>query len=74
MVAALATESAQTIECDTDVLANLPENQQRRYLRGELARHNQKLAEAAQQVGVVTSRDFAVFQNYGYMGLYGGLR
>jgi len=55
-------------------LENLNENQRRIYLRGDLAEHNTKLAAAAQQTGVVTSSDFAVFQDHGYAGLYGGLR
>ncbi|KDA82809.1 putative dNA-damage-inducible protein D [Escherichia coli 2-011-08_S3_C3] len=29
--------------------------------------------EAAQQAGVATATDFAIFQNHGYQGLYGGL-
>lgn len=36
--------------------------------------HNRSLAEAAQQAGVVEPMDYAIFQNYGYMGLYGGLK
>lgn len=39
-----------------------------------MAEHNKSLAEAAQMAGVETSLDYATFQNYGYMGLYGGLR
>ncbi len=35
--------------------------------------HSKSLSEAAQNAGVITSRDFAVFQNKGYQGLYGGL-
>ena len=30
-------------------------------------------ADAALFFGVIESEDYAVFQNYGYMGLYGGL-
>jgi DNA-damage-inducible protein D len=33
-----------------------------------------ELAAAAQSAGVITSREFAIFQDHGYMGLYGGLR
>jgi DNA-damage-inducible protein D len=55
-------------------LEDLSENQKRLYLRNELADHNTKLATAAQNSGVVTSSDFAIFQDHGYMGLYGGLR
>lgn len=35
--------------------------------------HNKQLVEAAQQAGVATAIDFAIFQNHGYRGLYGGL-
>lgn len=52
----------------------LTENQKRIAIRREMAEHNKSLAEAAQMAGVVTSLDYATFQNYGYMGLYGGLR
>lgn len=34
---------------------------------------NQLLAEAANDAGVITNEEFAIFQNAGYMGLYGGL-
>jgi DNA-damage-inducible protein D len=49
------------------------ENEKRLFLRGELRRHNAQLAEAAQNAGVITAIDYAVFQNHGYKGLYGGL-
>lgn len=52
----------------------LTENQKRLAIRHEMAEHNKSLAEAAQMDGVETSLDYATFQNYGYMGLYGGLR
>ncbi len=57
-----------------DELAGLTEDQRRLYLRGQLADHNRQLAEAASQAGVVKPIDFAVFQDHGYMGLYGGLK
>lgn len=31
------------------------------------------LAETAHNAGVITNEEFAIFQNDGYMGLYGGL-
>ena len=34
---------------------------------------NQMLAETAHNAGVITNEEFAIFQNAGYMGLYGGL-
>ena len=49
------------------------ENEKRLFLRNELAKHNTQLAAAAKQAGVVESIDYAIFQNHGYMGLYGGL-
>lgn len=51
----------------------LSEDQKRLAIRKEMAAHNKSLAEAAQMAGVIESRDFAIFQNYGYQGLYGGL-
>lgn len=49
------------------------EDEKRLFLRNELKRHNTQLAEAAHNAGVTTSLDYAIFQNHGYMGLYGGL-
>jgi DNA-damage-inducible protein D len=57
-----------------DELTALSENQRRLYLRGQLTDHNRQLAEAASQAGVIKPLDFAIFQDHGYMGLYGGLR
>lgn len=59
---------------DAEALAALSEDQRRLLLRERLADHNTELAAAAQAAGVITSRDFAIFQDHGYMGLYGGLR
>lgn len=52
----------------------LTEDQKRLAVRGELIRHNKSLADAAHQAGVETPMEYAIFQNYGYMGLYGGLK
>lgn len=49
------------------------EEEKRLFLRSELARHNIQLAAAAKTAGVVNPVDYAIFQNHGYMGLYGGL-
>ena len=51
----------------------LSEDQKRLDIRKEMKAHNKSLAEAAQKAGVIKSYDFAIFQNYGYQGLYGGL-
>jgi DNA-damage-inducible protein D len=49
------------------------EDDRRLLLRRELALHNVKLAGVARDAGVVAPLDYAIFQNHGYMGLYGGL-
>jgi len=51
----------------------LSEDQKRLAIRNEIAAHNKSLAEAAQMAGVETPQDYAIFQNKGYQGLYGGL-
>lgn len=49
------------------------EEDKRLFLRNELKHHNAQLADAAKRAGVVQPIDYAIFQNHGYMGLYGGL-
>lgn len=49
------------------------EDQRRLQLRAEIRKHNRILAGAAKTAGVVQPLDFAIFQNHGYRGLYGGL-
>ena len=49
------------------------ENEKRVILRQEMRMHNKHLSATAQEAGVETSLDFAIFQNHGYKGLYGGL-
>lgn len=49
------------------------EEEKRLFLRNEMIKHNIQLADAAKGAGVVEPRDYAIFQNYGYQGLYGGL-
>ncbi|AQX53077.1 DNA damage-inducible protein D [Priestia flexa] len=51
----------------------LDEDKKRLAIRNELKEHNKSLAEAAQNAGVETAFDYAIFQNHGYKGLYGGL-
>lgn len=52
----------------------LSEDKKRLAIRNELKTHNKQLADAAKDAGVETNKDYAIFQNYGYMGLYGGLK
>jgi DNA-damage-inducible protein D len=51
----------------------LTEEQKRLAIRNEMINHNKSLAEAAQMAGIDDPRDYAIFQNKGYQGLYGGL-
>src|SRR6266567_9526453 len=51
----------------------LKEDQKRRLLRQEMKRHDQHLASAARDAGVVQPLDYAIFMEHGYRGLYGGL-
>ena len=47
---------------------NLSEDQKRLAIRKEMAEHNKMLVAAAKDAGVETSLEYAIFQNYGYMG------
>lgn len=47
------------------------EDQKRVYLRNEITAHNKHLAVTAAKAGV---KNYGVFTNYGYMGLYGGMK
>ncbi len=49
------------------------EEDRRVLLRDEMKKHNLQLAEAAKDAGVIEPKDYAIFPNHGYMGLYGGL-
>lgn len=57
-----------------DEQAALPEDQLRLIRRSQISNYNAQLAEAAHHAGVIRPIDFAIFQDHGYMGLYGGLR
>lgn len=56
-----------------DDYEELSEDQKRLAIRNEMIAHNKSLAEAAQMAGITDPRDYAIFQNKGYQGLYGGL-
>jgi DNA-damage-inducible protein D len=53
--------------------AQLTEDERRLMLRDELTHHNKALSAAAKDAGVETGLDYAIFQDHGYRGLYGGL-
>lgn len=58
---------------DDEKFARLSEDEKRLAIRNELAQHNKYLAAAAKDAGVESSLDYAIFQDHGYRGLYGGL-
>ena len=51
----------------------LSEDQKRLMIRQQVKKSNLSLAEAAHNAGVETPKEYAIFNNYGYKGLYGGL-
>ncbi len=65
----LALVGAQRLD---EVAASLDEDQRRQLLRGEVATKNSHLADTVAGAGIVTTRDFAIFQDWGYRGLYNG--
>ncbi|MBP8016972.1 DNA damage-inducible protein D, partial [Candidatus Gracilibacteria bacterium] len=54
-----------------EIQEQLLEDSKRVFLRDEMKEHNKNLAKAAREAGVM---NYANFQDYGYIGLYGGLR
>jgi len=55
-----------------DYFNRLDEDNKRLVIRGDVKQWNLMLAEAAHDAGVISDEEFAIFQNAGYMGLYGG--
>lgn len=66
---AVKTRQQELIENFDD----LTEDKKRLAIRNEMKIHNKSLAEAANLAGISDPRDYAIFQNRGYQGLYGGL-
>lgn len=66
---AIKTRQQELIEHYDD----LDEDRKRLAIRNEMIAHNKSLAEAAQMAGIVEPKEYAIFQNKGYQGLYGGL-
>jgi len=56
-----------------DKYNQLAEDKKRLLLRGDIKQMNQLLVEAAKSAGIISNEEYAVFQNRGYQGLYGGL-
>ena len=58
---------------DAAKFSELSEDERRLAIRNDLAEHNKALSSAAKGAGVETPIDYAIFQDHGYKGLYGGL-
>jgi DNA-damage-inducible protein D len=70
---AIQTRRQEIQDEDTQQYVPLSEDHKRVLLRDEIKEHNKNLASAAKGAGVVAPVDFAIFQSFGYKGLYGGL-
>lgn len=67
-----ATQTRRQELQDAASFAGLSEDERRVMLRNEMSEHNKALVAAARQSGVETPLDYAIFQDHGYKGLYGG--
>lgn len=65
----LAQEGARSL---AEVAGTLDEAPRRLLIRGEVAEKNASLNSAAADMGVLTRRDFAIFHDRGYQGMYNG--
>lgn len=70
---AIQARKQEIAEKQSPVYGPLSDDQKRLLLRDEIKEHNKALASAAKGAGVIDPSDFAVFQTFGYRGLYGGL-
>lgn len=56
-----------------ELFIQLNEDEKRLFIRGDVKQKNMLLAQAAQNAGIITQKEYAIFQDSGYRGLYGGL-
>lgn len=70
---AIQTRRQEIQDDDIAQYTPLSEDRKRLLLRDEIKEHNRHLASAAKGAGVIKPLDFAIFQTFGYKGLYGGL-
>ncbi len=56
-----------------ELYEQLNEDEKRLFIRGDIRQKNMLLAEAAHRAGIITQREYAVFQDAGYRGLYDGM-
>lgn len=57
-----------------ETFTQLDEDKKRLTIRRDLREHNKNLVSTARNAGVATPADYAIFQDAGYQGLYGGLK
>lgn len=69
---AVQTRKQELIE-GQDYQNLITEQERRLFLRNQLKVHNKQLAGVARSAGVIAPLDYAIFQDHGYKGLYGGL-
>src|SRR5665213_1438922 len=67
---AIQTRRQEVQDSETRQYTPLTEDQKRLLLRDEIKTHNKNLASAAKNAGVLSPLDFAMFQTFGYRGLY----
>ena len=65
----LAQEGARALE---EAAAGMTEAQRRLLYRREFTERNNRLMDAASASEIISRRDFAIFQDFGYKGLYNG--
>ncbi len=71
---AIKTRQKELIEEDQARLIQSEEDTKRLFLREQMKKHNKQLADAASNAGIEAGLEYAIFQDYGYQGLYGGLK
>jgi DNA-damage-inducible protein D len=55
-----------------ELFERLTEDDKRLFIRGDIRQKNMLLAEAAKNAGIITTLEYATFQDAGYRGLYNG--
>lgn len=56
-----------------ELYEQLNEDEKRLFIRGDIRQKNMLLAEAAHRAGIITQKEYAIFQDAGYRGLYNGM-
>lgn len=70
---ALAQSYFATQARKQEIEEQIAHDTERLAIRRELVEHNKKLMDTAKDSGIVSTIEYAAFQNFGYRGLYNGL-